>query len=170
MKHIPLLLLLVLVTGCSTIPPRDLGYVITPPPKDRSVTGDMDYKFVAYSKGSPIFLKPQAELITICSPRQYDCQRFKVEVPEWYDEQMEGFFLPLVEADLSFPVHGDWYRKVYNSGQLYSMVSTTPTFIVWEGSRDTGHEIARFIGYDNRDDFIEQVRLIIEMYDLRLWE
>ena len=115
------------------------------------------------------YKEPIAELIVICHRKKYECQRFMEKVPYEYDEHIEAYILPLVEANLAYPLHGRWYRQAYLDGRLFERVTTMPTFIVWEGSKQNGHELARWTGYTSMEEFLQQVNLMIEMYDLRQW-
>ncbi len=155
MRHILVLLMLALLAGCATdYKPR---VYITPAPEPKPILMPKGLK------------DPIAELIVICHPRKYVCQRFLEKVPYDYDEHIQAYILPLVEANLSFPLHGKWYRNAFLDGRLFDRAITMPTFIVWQGDKETGHELARWTGFTDMGEFLEQVDLMIEMYDLKTW-
>ena len=155
MRHIAVPLLLLFLAGCATDPkPR---VYITPDPAPKQVLIPKGLK------------EPIAELLVFCHPRKYQCQEFLQNVPFEYDENIEAYILPMVEVNVTYHVHGAWYRKAFRDGRLYSLVKTMPTFVVWQGSREEGHELARWNGYDDMEEFLEQVNLMIEMYDLKTW-
>lgn len=162
MKQILVVLTIFLLAGCGVTPPRNHGNIIptvphalaNPPPQ------------VMMPKG---FKEPVADLIVICHRRKYECQQFMGTATYDYDEHIEAYILPLVEVNLAHDHHGAWYRRAYRDDRLSGRVVTMPTFIVWEGSRLDGHELARWTGYEGMNDFLEQVNLMIEMYELKQW-
>lgn len=109
--------------------------------------------------------KPAMQLVMMHNPQCYACQRFVDEVPEKYDLSREGFFLPLVVRNIYAPVTQEWYAVGLEEGRLIR-VNRTPTFIVLEGELDTGHEIARFVGYNDEETFFNQIGYMIDMYEL----
>ena len=158
MKKILALLVLVLLAGCATTDYYPRPYIT---PSHKPVAKPM-----LIPRGLP---EPIAELIVICHPRQYECQEFLKEVPFDYDEHVQAYILPMREVNITYEVSSLWYRTAYRQGRLYEMARTMPTFIVWQGDRDTGHELARWEGYEDMESFLGQVDLMIEMYDLKQW-
>ncbi len=147
-----------LVVGCATTKPPQRPYV---PP-------------VVISKDA----KPAVSLYLICTPQNLQCYNFRKEIlmvydmsqgilKESYDMRAEGYFLPLVEMDMSRPEPQEWYRTSVTEQRLSGIVTQTPTFVVWEGGRHDGYELARFYGYETSDEFWGQVSEIIRMYRLK---
>ena len=110
---------------------------------------------------------PKAELIMIYNSADLMAYQFQREVPLQYDLMPEGYFVPLVEMDINAPAPYAWWKRVNRRGQVAGWVTGWPTFILWTGSRENGHELARFEGYKDMESFMEQVRLFISMYNLK---
>ena len=111
--------------------------------------------------------KPAVRLIALHGPRDAEYLRFRAEVPYDYDMRPEGYFLPLMEMDITTPRARLWYKSVYEGEQIESLFNTVVTFLVWEGDMDNGFELARFVGYKDQDTFYRQVHMIIDMYYLK---
>ncbi len=153
MRILVLLMAVAFLTGCITaplkMPSREKRYIEPIPERQ-----------------SPGFRKPPVELIALFAPGDDEYRRFSAEVPLEYDMLPEGYFLPLVEMNILAPQTRMWYKKVYEGDQIDGLFNTVVTFVVWEGDSETGYELARFVGYQSKEQFFEQVRMIIDMYDL----
>lgn len=113
------------------------------------------------------YAKPAVRLIALHGPRDAEFMRFHSEVPFDYDMRPEGYFLPLMEMDVTSPRARVWYRTVFEGEQIESLFNTVVTFLVWEGDMETGYELARFVGYKDKESFYRQVHLVIDMYYLK---
>lgn len=153
MKRLATLAAIALLGGCA-----GTGTHFDPPPEESP-------KWIQYALDPK--KKPAVEVIVICSPRQYDCQQFSKDIPEEYDQRPVSYYAPLVEMDITKPAPSAWYQRALERQQLRGNVVKTPTAILWEGTREGGRELARYIGYDGKKEFYNQVRAFVYMYDLK---
>jgi len=96
-----------------------------------------------------------AELLMFSNPHCSYCQSFLNEVKPTYYETEYSEYLPLkvitMEGDMP-----EWIAKAFDEGRLQP-IRETPTFIIWDDK-----EIARLIGYRNKETFFELLGSFIE--------
>ena len=100
------------------------------------------------------------ELLMAHNPGCHICERFINEVAIDYNESSVAKTIPLII--ISVYEQPEWFKEAYRIGKI-KPIRGTPTFIIWNGSRDGGMEIARLVGYSNKSRFYSRLN---EMFQI----
>ena len=96
------------------------------------------------------------------NPDCHICERFINEVAIDYHESSVAKTIPLVI--ISVYEQPKWFKEAYRIGKI-KPIRGTPTFIVWNGSHDGGHEIGRLVGYENKEKFYSRLKEMFQIED-----
>ena len=102
------------------------------------------------------------ELLMAHNPDCHICERFINEVAIDYHESSVAKTIPLVI--ISVYEQPKWFKEAYRIGKI-KPIRGTPTFIVWNGSHDGGHEIGRLVGYENKEKFYSRLKEMFQIED-----
>ena len=102
------------------------------------------------------------ELLMAHNPDCHICERFINEVAIDYHESSVAKTIPLVI--ISVYEQPEWFKEAYRIGKI-KPIRGTPTFIVWNGSHDGGHEIGRLVGYENKEKFYSRLKEMFQIED-----
>ena len=95
------------------------------------------------------------ELLMAHNPDCHICERFINEVAVDYNDSDIAKKLPLII--ISVHEQPEWFKEAYRIGKI-KPIHGTPTFIIWNGSHDSGGEIARLVGYRNKASFYNRLK------------
>ena len=102
------------------------------------------------------------ELLMAHNPDCHICEKFIKEVAVDYNDSEIAKKLPLIVISVyEQPV---WFKEAYRIGKI-KPIRGTPTFIIWNGSRDGGMEIARLVGYSNKSRFYSRLKEMLSIED-----
>jgi thioredoxin-related protein len=87
------------------------------------------------------------------------CVAFNEEVAPEYNDTVYAETLPLTIIDAEhIPA---WFTKAYEEGKI-KKIKGTPTYIIW--NEKSKAEVNRFVGYNGKEWFYEQVAYWVEHY------
>ena len=95
------------------------------------------------------------ELLMAHNPDCHICQKFIDEVAVDYNDSEIAKKLPLII--ISVYEQPEWFKEAYRIGKI-KPIRGTPTFIIWNGSHDSGGEIARLVGYRDKASFYNRLK------------
>ena len=95
------------------------------------------------------------ELLMAHNPDCHICERFINEVAVDYNDSDIAKKLPLII--ISVYEQPEWFKEAYRIGKI-KPIHGTPTFIIWNGSHDSGGEIARLVGYRDKASFYNRLK------------
>ena len=95
------------------------------------------------------------ELLMAHNPGCGICQKFIKEVAVDYNDSDIAKKLPLVI--ISVNAQPEWFKQAYAENRI-KPIRGTPTFIIWNGSHEGGAEIARLVGYSDKERFYSRVK------------
>ena len=95
------------------------------------------------------------ELLMAHNPGCNICQKFINEVAVDYNDSEIAKKLPLVI--ISVHEQPEWFKEAYRLRKI-KPIRGTPTFIIWNGSKEGGAEIGRLIGYRNKESFYSRLK------------
>ncbi len=58
----------------------------------------------------------------------------------------------------------EWFKEAYRIGKI-KPIHGTPTFIIWNGSKEGGAEIARLVGYRDKGRFYSRLKEMLSIED-----
>jgi thioredoxin-related protein len=58
----------------------------------------------------------------------------------------------------------EWFKEAYRIGKI-KPIRGTPTFIIWNGSKEGGHEISRIVGYRDKGRFYSRLKEMLSIED-----
>ena len=102
------------------------------------------------------------ELLMAHNPSCHICQQFIEEVAVDYNDSEVAKKLPLIVINVY--EQPEWFKEAYRIGKI-KPIRGTPTFIVWNGSHEGGHEIARLVGYRDKERFYSRVKGMLSIED-----
>ena len=102
------------------------------------------------------------ELLMAHNPDCHICERFINEVAVDYNDSEIAKKLPLII--ISVYEQPEWFKEAYRIGKI-KPIRGTPTFIIWNGSHDGGMEIARLVGYQNKQKFYSRLKEMFQVDD-----
>ena len=102
------------------------------------------------------------ELLMAHNPGCHICEKFIEEVAIDYNDSEIAKRLPLVI--ISVYEQPEWFKEAYRIGKI-KPIRGTPTFKVWNGSHDGGHEIGRLVGYENKEKFYSRLKEMLSIED-----
>ena len=95
------------------------------------------------------------ELLMAHNPDCHICERFINEVAIDYNESSVAKTIPLII--ISVYEQPEWFKEAYKLRKI-KPIRGTPTFIIWNGSHEGGAEIARLVGYRDKERFYSRLR------------
>jgi thioredoxin-related protein len=102
------------------------------------------------------------ELLMAHNPDCHICQNFVEEVAVDYNDSEIAKKLPLIIINVQ--EQPEWFKEAYRIGKI-KPIRGTPTFIVWNGSHEGGHEIARLVGYHDKQRFYSRLKKMLSIED-----
>ena len=102
------------------------------------------------------------ELLMAHNPDCHICERFINEVAVDYNDSEVAKIIPLVI--ISVYDQPEWFKEAYRIGKIKT-IRGTPTFIIWNGSREGGAEIARLVGYHSKGRFYSRLKETLSIED-----
>ena len=102
------------------------------------------------------------ELLMAHNPDCHICQKFIEEVAVDYNDSKIAKRLPLII--ISVYDQPEWFKQAYRIGKIKT-IRGTPTFIIWNGSHEGGAEIARIVGYHNKERFYSTLKETLSIDD-----
>ena len=102
------------------------------------------------------------ELLMAHNPSCHICEKFIKEVAIDYNDSEVAKKLPLIVINVY--EQPEWFKEAYRIGKI-KPIRGTPTFIVWNGSHEGGHEIARLVGYRDKERFYSRVKGMLSIED-----
>ena len=102
------------------------------------------------------------ELLMAHNPDCHICERFINEVAVDYNDSELGKRIPLII--ISVYDQPEWFKEAYRIGKIKT-IRGTPTFIIWNGSREGGAEIARLVGYHSKGRFYSRLKETLSIED-----
>ena len=100
------------------------------------------------------------ELLMAHNPACHICERFINEVAVDYNDSDMAKKLPLII--ISVYDQPEWFKEAYRIGKI-KPIHGTPTFIIWNGSKDGGHEIGRLVGYHSKGRFYSRLKEMLSI-------
>ena len=100
------------------------------------------------------------ELLMAHNPGCNICQKFIDEVAVDYNDSEISKQLPLII--ISVYDQPEWFKEAYRLRKI-KPIRGTPTFIIWNGSHEGGAEIARIVGYRDKERFYSRLN---EMFQI----
>ena len=58
----------------------------------------------------------------------------------------------------------EWFKEAYRIRKI-KPIRGTPTFIIWNGSHDSGAEIGRLVGYHSKGRFYSRLKETLSIED-----
>ena len=111
------------------------------------------------------------ELLMAHNPSCHICQKFIEEVAIDYEYTYNGFTSHNRIAKKTLPLmivnvyeQPEWFKEAYRLKKI-KPIRGTPTFIVWNGSHEGGHEIARLVGYHDKQRFYSRLKKMLSIED-----
>ena len=102
------------------------------------------------------------ELLMAHNPDCHICQKFIEEVAVDYNDSEIAKKLPLIVISVyEQPV---WFKEAYRLRKI-KPIRGTPTFIIWNGSHEGGAEIARIVGYRDKERFYSRLKETLSIED-----
>ena len=104
------------------------------------------------------------ELLMAHNPNCHICEKFIEEVAVDFEYSYPGTTshgritkkkLPLVIINVF--EQPEWFKEAYKLGKI-KPIRGTPTFIIWNGSHEGGAEIARLVGYHDKERFYSRLK------------
>jgi thioredoxin-related protein len=102
------------------------------------------------------------ELLMAHNPSCHICEKFIKEVAIDYNDSEVAKKLPLIVINVY--EQPEWFKEAYRIGKI-KPIRGTPTFIVWNGSHEGGHEIARLVGYHDKQRFYSRLKKMLSIED-----
>jgi len=102
------------------------------------------------------------ELLMAHNPDCHICKKFIEEVAVDYNDTEIAKRLPLII--ISVYEQPEWFKEAYRIKKI-KPIRGTPTFIVWNGSHEGGMEIARLVGYENKQKFYNKLKEMFQIED-----
>ena len=102
------------------------------------------------------------ELLMAHNPGCHICEKFINEVAVDYNDSEIAKRLPL--TIISVYEQPEWFKEAYRIGKV-KPIRGTPTFIIWNGSKQGGAEIARLVGYHNKGRFYSRLKEMLSIED-----
>ncbi len=102
------------------------------------------------------------ELLMAHNPGCHICEKFINEVAVDYNDSEIAKRLPL--TIISVYEQPEWFKEAYRIGKV-KPIRGTPTFIIWNGSKEGGAEIARLVGYHNKGRFYSRLKEMLSIED-----
>ena len=102
------------------------------------------------------------ELLMAHNPNCHICEKFIKEVAIDYNDSEVAKKLPLIVINVY--EQPEWFKEAYRIGKI-KPIRGTPTFIVWNGSHEGGHEIARLVGYHDKQRFYSRLKKMLSIED-----
>ena len=102
------------------------------------------------------------ELLMAHNPDCYICQKFIDEVAVDYNDSEIAKKLPLIIINVYN--QPEWFKEAYRIGKIKT-IRGTPTFIIWNGSKEGGAEIGRLVGYYSKGRFYSRLKEMLSIED-----
>ena len=102
------------------------------------------------------------ELLMAHNPDCHICERFIDEVAVDYNDSEIAKKLPLII--ISVYEQPEWFKEAYRIGKI-KPIHGTPTFIIWNGSKEGGAEIGRLVGYRDKGRFYSRLKETLSIED-----
>ena len=102
------------------------------------------------------------ELLMAHNPGCNICQKFINEVAVDYNDSEIAKKLPLII--ISVYDQPEWFKEAYRIGKIKT-IRGTPTFIIWNGSKEGGAEIGRLVGYHSKSRFYSRLKEMLSIED-----
>ena len=102
------------------------------------------------------------ELLMAHNPDCHICERFINEVAVDYNDSDIAKKLPLII--ISVYEQPEWFKEAYRIGKI-KPIHGTPTFIIWNGSKEGGAEIGRLVGYRDKGRFYSRLKETLSIED-----
>ena len=102
------------------------------------------------------------ELLMAHNPDCHICQKFIEEVAVDYNDSEIAKKLPLIV--ISVYEQPEWFKEAYRLRKI-KPIRGTPTFIIWNGSHEGGAEIARIVGYRDKERFYSRLKETLSIED-----
>ena len=99
------------------------------------------------------------ELLMFSVSKCIYCIKFNEEVAPYYNDTEYAKTLPLIIIDAKdIP---EWFHIAYDKGNI-KKIKGTPTFIIFD--TESQAEVDRFVGYNGKEWFYEQIAYWIEQH------
>ena len=102
------------------------------------------------------------ELLMAHNPDCHICERFINEVAVDYNDSELGKRIPLII--ISVYDQPEWFKEAYRIRKI-KPIRGTPTFIIWNGSKEGGAEIGRLVGYHSKSRFYSRLKEMLSIED-----
>ena len=102
------------------------------------------------------------ELLMAHNPGCHICEKFIKEVAVDYNDSEIAKKLPLII--ISVYEQPEWFKEAYRLRKI-KPIRGTPTFIIWNGSHEGGAEIARIVGYRDKERFYSRLKETLSIED-----
>ena len=102
------------------------------------------------------------ELLMAHNPDCHICERFINEVAVDYNDSELGKRIPLII--ISVYDQPEWFKEAYRLRKI-KPIRGTPTFIIWNGSKEGGAEIGRLVGYHSKSRFYSRLKEMLSIED-----
>ena len=111
------------------------------------------------------------ELLMAHNPNCHICEKFIKEVAVDFEYSYKSttshgrvIKKPLPLIIINVYEQPEWFKEAYRIGKI-KPIRGTPTFIVWNGSHDGGHEIGRLVGYHSKEKFYSRLKEMFQIED-----
>ena len=102
------------------------------------------------------------ELLMAHNPDCHICERFINEVAVDYNDSELGKRIPLIIINVYD--QPEWFKEAYRLRKI-KPIRGTPTFIIWNGSKEGGAEIGRLVGYRDKGRFYSRLKETLSIED-----
>ena len=102
------------------------------------------------------------ELLMAHNPDCHICERFINEVAVDYNDSELGKRIPLII--ISVYDQPEWFKEAYRLRKI-KPIRGTPTFIIWNGSKEGGAEIGRLVVYRDKGRFYSRLKETLSIED-----
>ena len=102
------------------------------------------------------------ELLMAHNPDCHICERFIDEVAVDYKDSELGKRIPFII--ISVYDQPEWFKEAYRLRKI-KPIRGTPTFIIWNGSKEGGAEIGRLVGYRDKGRFYSRLKETLSIED-----
>ena len=102
------------------------------------------------------------EFLLAHNPDCHICERFIDEVAVDYNDSELGKRIPLII--ISVYDQPEWFKEAYRLRKI-KPIRGTPTFIIWNGSKEGGAEIGRLVGYRDKGRFYSRLKETLSIED-----
>ena len=102
------------------------------------------------------------QLLMAHNPDCHICERFIDEVAVDYNDSELGKRIPLII--ISVYDQPEWFKEAYRLRKI-KPIRGTPTFIIWNGSKEGGAEIGRLVGYHSKSRFYSRLKETLSIED-----